>query len=65
MPLDDQNHDLQMDALIKAGWIFANQSVAQLLSNVKGVAQAVAAVGRGGLLAVGKLSRVVKKDGRA
>lgn len=57
---DDQNLDLQMDALEKAGCerIFTDQGVSGATIEREGLAQAVAAVRKGDVLVVWKLDRL-------
>ncbi|SHL63839.1 Site-specific DNA recombinase [Nitrosospira sp. Nsp11] len=57
---DDQNLDLQMDALNKAGCekIFTDYGVSGIAINRAGLFQAIAAVGAGDVLVVWKLDRL-------
>ena len=57
---DDQNLDLQMDALTKAGCerIFTDQGVSGITVEREGLSQAIAAVGKGDVLVVWKLDRL-------
>lgn len=57
---DDQNLDLQMDALNKAGCerIFTDQGVSGATIEREGLSQAIAAVGKGDVLVVWKLDRL-------
>lgn len=57
---DDQNLDLQMDALNKAGCtkIFTDHGVSGISINRVGLSQAIAAVGVGDVLVVWKLDRL-------
>ncbi|BCT66845.1 recombinase family protein [Nitrosospira sp. NRS527] len=57
---DDQNLDLQMDALNKAGCerIFTDHGVSGIAVNRPGLSQAIAAVGTGDVLVVWKLDRL-------
>jgi DNA invertase Pin-like site-specific DNA recombinase len=57
---DDQNLDLQMDALNKAGCekIFTDHGVSGISVNRIGLSQAIAAVGAGDVLVVWKLDRL-------
>lgn len=57
---DDQNLDLQMDALNKAGCerIFTDQGVSGAAIEREGLSKAIAAVGRGDVLVVWKLDRL-------
>src|SRR5690242_20745831 len=57
---DDQNLDLQMDALSRAGCqhIFTDQGVSGSTIEREGLSQAIAAVGKGDVLVVWKLDRL-------
>ena len=57
---DDQNLDLQMDALSRAGCeqIFTDQGVSGATIEREGLSQAIAAVGKGDVLVVWKLDRL-------
>jgi DNA invertase Pin-like site-specific DNA recombinase len=57
---DDQNLDLQMDALNKAGCerIFTDHGVSGAAIEREGLSQAIAAIGRGDVLVVWKLDRL-------